>query len=61
MQELLRNNGGNMNQVKVENEDENDEIDVEALSDGDEKVDCETGKNHEALDVGVYKIKNIFF
>ena len=43
-----------MNQVKVENEDENDEIDVEALSDGDEKVECETGKNHEALDIAVY-------
>ena len=53
MQELLRNNGGNMNQVKVENEDENDEIDVEALSDGDEKVECETGKYHEELDIGV--------
>ena len=50
-----------MNQVKVENEDENDEIDVEALSDGDEKVECETGKNHEALDIAVYYEKYIYF
>ena len=61
MQELLRNNGGNMNEVKVENEDENDEIDVEALSDGDEKVECETGKNHGAFDIGVYGKSYIFF
>ena len=47
MQELIRNNGGHMNQLKVENEEENPEspfVDVEALSDGDEKVECETGK-----------------
>ena len=52
MQENLRNNGGYMNQLKVENDDENPEspfVDVEALSDGDEKIECETGKIEKQL------------
>ena len=52
MQEILRNNGGNINQFKVENDDENPEspfVDVEALSDGDEKEECETGKMEKQL------------
>ena len=52
MQENLRNNGGYMNQLKVENDDENPEspfVDVEALSDGDEKIECETGNIEKQL------------
>ena len=48
MHELLRNNGGgSRNHVKIEHVDVNPEspfVDVEALSDGDEKVECEQGK-----------------
>ena len=52
MQQFLKNNGGggNRNHVKVENAEENPDspfVDVEALSDGDEKVEPEPGKLHE--------------
>ena len=46
LQDLLRNKNNNKIDVKIENDDENPSspyVDVEALSDGDEKVECETG------------------
>ena len=47
LQDILKNKTINRLDVKVEKDDENPGspyVDVEALSDGDEKVECYTGK-----------------
>ena len=52
LQDLLKHGNFNKTEVKVENDYENPNspyIDVEALSDGDEKIECDQGNDEENM------------